>query len=197
MSYVATLGIVVVGVLIGLLSTSIRQVWDWLMMAVLGGAFVIPNVLRRYWWRFNGAGYTAGTLTGLVAAMPLLILSPMDMELPIHWTFRRFASCRSLLRSRAPCWTQPTRRGNSRPVYRNVRPFGWWGPIRDRSGLTPEELSDPAECARLAAVNILVAAFAIFAAYIAPMYLVGHWHGRCGVVCRRRRGIEVLRIHLV
>ena len=44
-------------------------------MMVLGGAFVIPNVLRWYWWRFNGVGYAAGTLVGLAGAMPLLFVA--------------------------------------------------------------------------------------------------------------------------
>src|SRR3989337_439827 len=85
-SYVATLAIVVVGALIGLYASSIRQVWDWIMLA-LGAAFVIPNVLRWYWWRFNGTGYAAGTLVGLAGAMPLLVLSLMNIEPPIYYTF--------------------------------------------------------------------------------------------------------------
>ena len=85
-SYAATLGIVVVGTLIGMYASSIRQVWDWIMMA-LGAAFVIPNVLRWYWWRFNGTGYAAGTLVGLAGAMPLLFLSLMNIEPPIYYTF--------------------------------------------------------------------------------------------------------------
>ena len=66
-SRVATVGVVVVGTLIGLQAESIREVWDWIMMA-LGGAFIVPNVLRWYWWRVNGWGYAAGIIGGIVLA---------------------------------------------------------------------------------------------------------------------------------
>jgi len=51
-SYVATVGVVIVGTLMGMSVKSIGQIWNWIMME-LGAAFVIPNVLRWYWWRIN------------------------------------------------------------------------------------------------------------------------------------------------
>lgn len=176
-SYVATLTIVVVGTVIGLSASSIRQVWDWIMMA-LGGAFVIPNVLRWYWWRFNAVGYTAGTLSGLAGALPLLVLSLMNVELPIQVTFPALCIVSLVASIAGTLLSQPTNMEVLVKFYRNVRPFGWWGPIRKQSGLTDEQLADLSESARLGAVNLILSAFAIFAAYIAPMYLVGHWHGR-------------------
>ena len=174
-SYAATIGIVVLGAIIGFYSSSILQVWDWLMM-VLGGAFVIPNVLRWYWWRFNGVGYTVGTLVGLAGAIPLLVMSLMGSELPIYFTFPVLCGL-SLVASMVGTYlSKPTEESVLIGFYRHVRPFGWWAPIRNRSGLTPEELNDPAESTSLAIVNLLLASIAIFGAYLTPMYLVGHWH---------------------
>ncbi|MBX3427887.1 MAG: hypothetical protein KF688_19565 [Pirellulales bacterium] len=175
-SYVATLAIVATGTLIGLCSTSIRQVWDWIMMA-LGAAFVIPNVLRWYWWRFNGVGYTAGTLAGLAGALPLLAMSLMQIEQPIHLTFPTLCAVSLVASIAGALLAKPTDEAILVEFYRNIRPFGWWGPIRERSRLSPVELADPAESPRLGALNLTLSAFAIFAAYISPMYLVGHWHG--------------------
>jgi hypothetical protein len=60
--------------------------------------------------------------------------------------------------------------------YRNVRPFGFWGPIRQAAALSDAERTDPAESPALAILNTALGAVAILGAYLAPMYLVGHWH---------------------
>lgn len=174
-SYAATLGIVVVGTLIGMYASSIRQVWDWIMMA-LGAAFVIPNVLRWYWWRFNGTGYAAGTLAGLAGAMPLLFLSLMNIEPPIFYTFPALCAISLIAALIGTYLGRPTDDAVLLEFYRSVRPFGWWGPIRERAGLTASELNDPGESVTYAVINVLLACLAIFGAYVAPMYLVGHWH---------------------
>lgn len=174
-SYVATITIVVVGTLIGLYASSIRQVWDWIMMA-LGAAFVIPNVLRWYWWRFNGTGYAAGTLVGLAGAMPLLIFSLNGREYPIYLTFPALCLISFVASLIGTYIAKPTEHGVLVDFYRQVRPFGWWAPIRKRAGLSSEELNDAGESAFYAIVNVVFACLAIFGAYVAPMYLVGHWH---------------------
>ncbi|MBN2269642.1 MAG: hypothetical protein JXN61_03455, partial [Sedimentisphaerales bacterium] len=56
-SYLATLGLVLVGIAIGFQAGSIATIWNWMMMA-LGAGVVMPNVLRWYWWRMNGWGYS-------------------------------------------------------------------------------------------------------------------------------------------
>jgi Na+(H+)/acetate symporter ActP len=174
-SYVATIVIVVVGTLIGLYASSIRQVWDWIMMA-LGAAFVIPNVLRWYWWRFNGTGYAAGTLVGLAGAMPLLFLSLMSIEPPIYVTFPALCVCSLIASIIGTYASKPTEDAVLLEFYRVVRPFGWWQPVRDRVGLSTQDLNDPGESAGYAVLNVVLACFAIFGAYVSPMYLVGHWH---------------------
>lgn len=176
-SYVATVAVVVVGTSIGFFADSIRQVWDWLMMA-LGAAFVVPNVLRWYWWRLNGTGYAAGTLVGLAGAMPVLVLSLLKLELPLVVTFPALCGV-SLIASLAGTWlTRPTDHAVLAAFYKNVRPFGAWGPVRRRSGLSDRELAEPSEGMTLAAVNVVLGSTAVLGAYLFPMYLVGHWHVR-------------------
>jgi hypothetical protein len=57
-----------------------------------------------------------------------------------------------------------------------VRPFGFWGAIPSRSGLSAEELRDPRESMGLTLVNVVFSSAVVVGAYLAPMYLVGHWH---------------------
>lgn len=174
-SYVATMVIVGAGILIGLYASSIRQVWDWIMMA-LGAAFVIPNVLRWYWWRFNGTGYAAGTLAGLAGAMPLLFMSLMNIDPPIYYTFPALCGV-SLLASLIGTYVgRVTEDAVLMEFYRSVRPFGAWAPIQSRANLSAQELKNPGESVLYAVINVTLACVAIFGAYVSPMYLVGHWH---------------------
>jgi hypothetical protein len=56
-------------------ATNINQIFDWIMM-VLGTAVLMPNVLRWFWWRFNGIGFAVGTLVGVAAAMVSVTFFP-------------------------------------------------------------------------------------------------------------------------
>jgi len=171
-SYAATLGVVLVGTLIGLHADSIRAVWDWIMMAV-GAAFVVPNVLRWYWWRMGGWGYAAGTLLGLAGALVV----PLVPALSLPYVAFPVVSTLSVLGCLAgTCVTRPTNEAILVSFYRNVRPFGFWGPIARRAGLSPKQLADPAESPLVAAVNVVLAATVILGVYLSPMFLVGHWH---------------------
>src|SRR5215469_10138680 len=60
--------VLAVGVVFGLLTTSITEVMMWIVGALYGG-YVTANVLKWYWWRFNGYGYFSGMMTGIFSAM--------------------------------------------------------------------------------------------------------------------------------
>jgi len=175
-SYAATMAVVVVGTLMGLSVRSIREIWDWIMME-LGAAFVIPNVLRWYWWRINGWGYAWGTLLGLAGAVVVPFLPPT----PMYVTFPSICAI-SLVGCLLGTWTtRPTDDAILVEFYRRVRPFGLWGSIPARSGLTSQQLRDPAESTHLTVFNVVLASVVIIGAYLAPMYLVGHWHARAAI----------------
>jgi Na+/proline symporter len=70
-SYLATILLVLIGVGIGFQTESIAKIWGWMMMA-LGAGIVIPNVLRWYWWRINGWGYSVGTFVGIILSFTIL-----------------------------------------------------------------------------------------------------------------------------
>ena len=200
-SYVATIGVVVVGTAIGFQADSIRDIWDWIMMSV-GAAVVVPNVLRWYWWRLNGTGYATGTLVGMMASLILLISAktvayggnqPASGEeiagslaaiattintLNLPYVSFPLVATLSMIGCFAGTWlTQPTQESILVSFYRSVRPFGFWGRIRKRSGLTADELNTRSESPTLAVWNVILSSVLILCAYLCPMYLVGHWHG--------------------
>ena len=170
-SYIATLGIVVVGTLIGLNAGSIRAVFDWIMGA-LGAAFVIPNVLRWHWWRLNGFGYAFGTLAGLAMS---LAVPYFDQLSPLYVSFPVICGV-SLVATLVGTWLTPATSDSVLiQFYDNVRPFGVWSRVRRASALLPE--ASAGENMGLALLNVLLGMVAIFGAYVAPMYLVSHFHG--------------------
>ena len=171
-SYVATIGIVATGTVIGLNANSIREVYDWIMGA-LGAAFVVPNVLRWFWWRLNGMGYAIGTVAGLVVSFivwQVPALGPMYIAFPL-------VSIVSLVATFVGTWlTEPTDEDTLEAFFRNVRPFGFWGPIRAKVAPTLDLTQLRGEGIGLAIVNTLIGLVAIGGAYLAPMYLVSHRH---------------------
>lgn len=175
--YIASFVIVSVGIAIGYRSKSIAQIWNWLMMA-LGAGVIIPNVLRWYWWRMNGWGYAYGTLVGMV----LSIGAAAFPDMPMYIYFPPI-----VLFSLAACvigsyMTEPVQENVLITFYRSVRPFGIWNHIKDKSGLTQEELSLPSERAGITLLNVVLGIVAITGFYLFPMYLVGHWH-KAGFLC--------------
>jgi len=174
--YVATVAIVGLGILIGTQATSIKQIWDWLMMA-LGAGVVVPNVLRWYWWRMNGWGYAAGTLGGIaLATVPLLVPDwPLYVCFPIICAGSLAGSLAVTL------LTRPVAEAVLVRFYRSVRPFGAWRPVRRLANLSAEEARAPSEIAGRAVLNVVLAMVAVTDLYLGPMYLVGHWYARAGV----------------
>ena len=54
----------VIGVLIGWYVASVNSVVLWIVSGLWGG-YTASNVLKWYWWRFNGYGYFWGMVTGI------------------------------------------------------------------------------------------------------------------------------------
>ncbi|MFC2170069.1 hypothetical protein ACFLRM_05865 [Acidobacteriota bacterium] len=172
-SYAATLGIVVAGILIGYQAESIAQIWSWMMMA-LGAGVVIPNVLRWYWWRMNGWGYAAGTMAGILCSIFALFMP----ELPMYMVFPPIVTASLLASVVTALKTPPVDEAVLIRFYETVRPFGFWQTVRNRSRLSADKLSDPAESAWRAVLNTCLGMVTITGIYLFPMFLVGHWYAR-------------------
>jgi SSS family solute:Na+ symporter len=68
LSYLASFAVVVIGVSIGWNVTSVNSVVLWIVSGLWGG-YTASNVLKWYWWRFNGYGYFWGMVTGISALL--------------------------------------------------------------------------------------------------------------------------------
>ena len=126
-SYFCSVLLVVVAIVVGIRIKSIHNITTWIAFGLYGG-YVAPNILKWHWWRFNGYGYFAGMIAGIVAALvPLLIVPDMNRIyiLPFSLLISTIASIVVCLR------TPPEKDEVLESFYRSVRPWGFWKPVHE------------------------------------------------------------------
>ncbi len=127
-SYLATFVIFVLGVLLGWFLPNINAIWSWIIMGLVTG-MIPPNILKWFWWRFNGMGYAFGMGAGLLGALAQHLLMPAAPE----YTVFIFVIALSTLGTIAGTFLgAPTGMDVLVNFYRVTKPFGFWGPVRDR-----------------------------------------------------------------
>ena len=125
--------VLAVGILFGLLTTRITDVMMWIVGALYGG-YVMANVLKWIWWRFNGYGYFYGMLAGIVSAMimPALVEKIMGHSVNALYLFPIILVLSIIGCVLGTFWSEPEAEDTLKKFYKNVRPWGFWGPIRDK-----------------------------------------------------------------
>jgi len=133
MSRVASVVVLAVGILFGLLTTRITDVMMWIVGALYGG-YVMANVLKWIWWRFNGYGYFYGMLAGIVSAMivPSAVEKIMGHSVNALYLFPIILVISIIGCVLGTLLSEPEEDEILRNFYKNVRPWGFWGPIRDQ-----------------------------------------------------------------
>lgn len=125
-SRVASLVIVLCGLLLSLLVSNINTIWGWLTMSI-GGGLLVPLLVRWYWWRLNGYGFAAGMGAGMIAAV---IQKAFLGGIPEYAAFLFAAIISFTFMVIGTLLTESTERSTLENFYRVTRPFGFWGPIR-------------------------------------------------------------------
>jgi SSS family solute:Na+ symporter len=129
MSYIISLAVVVVGISFGLFMVeSINSVTVWIVSSLWGG-YAAANVLKWYWWRFNGYGYFWGMVIGLIASLTMPLLMPTIQDFYIFPFILVFSLLGCLIGTLA---TKPEDEEVLKSFYKQVRPWGFWGPIHDK-----------------------------------------------------------------
>ena len=122
----ASVGIVLLALLFSLTISNINEIWGWITMGIGAGMF-IPQVIRWYWWRFNGYGFAIGTAVGMTAAV---LTKTFAGPIPEYTSFL-IASGSSLAGCILGTLLTPATENNVlENFYRVTRPFGFWSHIR-------------------------------------------------------------------
>jgi SSS family solute:Na+ symporter len=133
-SYICSILIVIVGIGFGFMTESVNKVTQWIVAGLWGG-YTAPNVLKWYWWRFNGKGYFAGMMSGILAAMVL----PKIFNADTLWDIQRdmaifpmILGISALTSVIVTLLTAPDDEEVLKKFYKQVRPWGFWGPICEK-----------------------------------------------------------------
>ncbi len=127
-SRIISLVIVALALLFSLTIKNINEIWGWITMGIGAGMF-IPQVIRWYWWRFNGYGFAIGTAFGMFAA---LLTKSFAGPIPEYSSFL-IASGTSLIGCIIGTYiTSPTDEEVLFNFYKVTRPFGFWHNIRNK-----------------------------------------------------------------
>jgi solute:Na+ symporter, SSS family len=134
MSYICTLSVVAVGIGFGFIVDSIDSVTQWIVNALWGG-YTAANLLKWFWWRFNGFGYFWGMVFGIIASLFVPLLKPFIIDIfglnalqdvylfPIILFISMAGSIIATL------VTPPDNVEVLKDFYSKVRPWGFWEPI--------------------------------------------------------------------
>lgn len=139
LSYLTSFAVVVIGVLIGWYVTTVNSVVLWIVSGLWGG-YTASNVLKWYWWRFNGYGYFWGMLSGVCASlvMPKVLprifdlsgfLSRHSVNAEVSIVFPVVLAISIVGCLAGTLLTKPEADEVLIDFYRRVRPWGFWGPI--------------------------------------------------------------------
>jgi Na+/proline symporter len=167
MNYASGLLVVLISIILGFFAKDVNSVLQWIV-SVLYGSYVAANILKWHWWRFNGEGFFWGMATGLVAAAIIPELFPDVLALYLFPLL--------LLVSLAGCIigtysAPPTEEAVLLEFYKNVKPWGFWKPIKNKliaQNITVKDTSN----FKSDMFNVFVGTVAQTALVIMPMYLV-------------------------
>lgn len=169
MSYLISVLFVILGVAIGFFIPTLNQVIQWLVSALYGG-YTASNVLKWYWWRFNGYGYFWGMVTGFAIAFPLIFTDIAPINAFPFMFLACIAACviGSLL-------TKPDDMEVLKKFYTKVRPWGFWAPVLAEVQKDYPQVGANKNFAR-DAVNVLVGIVWQTSLVAAPIFMViKHW----------------------
>ena len=170
-SYVASIAVVIVGIGFGFIIGSIDDITKWIVNALFGG-YAAANILKWYWWRFNGFGYFFGMITGIAASL----ISPIIMSTYFPGVSDLYAFPALLLVSGIGCvlgslLTPAEDDEILKSFYKRVRPWGFWEPIYEKVKQDDPDFQKNTDFWR-DMFNILVGMIWQISMVVMPIYIV-------------------------
>jgi SSS family solute:Na+ symporter len=174
-SYLISVLVVVISTFIGLYVESINSMLQWLVSGLFGG-YAVSNVLKWYWWRLNGMGYFWGMLAGIVGALLFPVLFADTFPTVASDILPLYLFPLLLLFSGAACvagsyLSAPEDDKILKGFYRTVRPWGLWGPIREKV-MADDPDFEPNRDFKRDMFNVAIGIVAQTCLVAAPIYLV-------------------------
>ena len=163
----AGLVMVSISIVMGFFAGNVNNILQWIVSG-LYGSYVAANVLKWYWWRFNGWGFFWGMVGGLIPALTFRYIFEGVFDLYTFPLMLLLAVTGCVL---GTLLTKPVDEKVLMTFYRNVRPWGVWGPIRAKVLASYPDF-EPNTGFKRDAFNVLIGVIWQTSLVILPIYLV-------------------------
>ncbi len=167
MNYLAGLGMVVVSIFLGFFAKDVNDLLQWIVSG-LYGSYVAANVLKWYWWRFNGRGFFWGMVCGLIPALSFRFIFEGILDL---YTFPLMLGISFLGCIIGTYSAPPVEEETLKKFYKTVKPWGFWKPIKEKVMAEDPSFKENTDLKK-DLLNILVGVVWQTALVILPIYLV-------------------------
>lgn len=166
-SYLASIGIVIIGLVFGFFVDSINSLTLWITSALYGG-YAAANVLKWLWWRFNGYGYFYGMLAGLVASTVVPILFP---DVAAIYLFPLILLISFIGSIAGTLLTPPQDDQTLKQFYKQTYPWGFWKPVVEKIRKANPSFM-PNGFFKLDSINVLIGVVWQTCLTVMPIFLV-------------------------
>jgi len=163
----AGLGLVLISIVLGFFAKDVNDVLQWIVGG-LYGSYVAANVLKWYWWRFNGAGFFWGMVGGLIPALSFRFVFDGVLDL---YTFPLMLLIALIGCIAGTLLSKPVDEEILKSFYKTVNPWGFWGPIKEKV-LLEDPNFEPNKNFRRDAFNVVIGVVWQTSLVILPIYLV-------------------------
>ena len=167
MNYLVGILVVIISIIFGIFAQDVNSMLQWIVSA-LYGSYVVSNVLKWYWWRFNGYGYFWGMVAGLLPALifPYVFTETLDLYY-FPWLLLISVAGAVL----GTLLTKPTDEATLKEFYKTVNPWGFWGPIKQKV-IAENPGFVPNKNFKRDMFNVVIGTIAQTALVALPIYLV-------------------------
>jgi hypothetical protein len=165
-NYLTGIVVVAISVIFGFFAQDVNSVLQWIVSA-LWGAYVVSNMLKWYWWRFNGSGFFWGMFVGIISA---LICSRIFDFLDLYY-FPIILVASTIAAIVGTFLKPPTEEETLKSFYKNVKPWGFWKPIHDKVVAEDPSFQGNKDLGR-DIFNVVLGTIAQTALVIFPIYIV-------------------------
>ncbi len=167
MNYITGVAVVIISIIFSLFIQDINSILQWIVSA-LYGSFVVSNVLKWYWWRFNGYGYFWGMVAGLIPALIFPHIFSETLDLYYFPLLLLISITGALL---GTFLTKPTDEETLKEFYKTVNPWGFWGPIKQKV-IAENPGFAPNKNFKADMFNVIIGTIAQTALVALPIYII-------------------------
>jgi Na+/proline symporter len=166
-NYASGLLVVTVSIIFGFFAENVNSVLQWIVSA-LWGSYIVSNMLKWYWWRFNGHGYFWGMLAGIIPALIFPYVFSETLDLYYFPLILVISLAGGLIGTYS---APPTEEQVLNKFYSTVKPWGFWKPVHMRIQMVNPEFKKNTNFGR-DMFNIVIGTIWQTALVALPIYIV-------------------------